>query len=193
MVANRWDRKVGRDKDDHAAESKVYARRLVEAMDHRSILDCGAGLCSEYDGYREDGYEIDYQALDQSAEFVKMAQDRCIPVTEASIEDIPHEDGEFDAVYTRHVLEHLRGYERAIAEMVRVARKEVIIVWSIPPHDENAPDEITMNDGLYHNSYNRAKLEEYILSLPGVLMFDWTPLGNHETILTIEMEQGECE
>lgn len=59
MAANWWDRHIGADTNietfkgwvsDHTAESKVYARRLVQAMGCRSILDCGAGLCSEYDG-----------------------------------------------------------------------------------------------------------------------------------------------
>lgn len=202
MVAkNWWDRHVGEDTSietfkgwvsDHTAASKVYARRLVQAMEHKSFLDCGAGLCSEYDGYREDGYDIDYRALDQTVQFVKMARDRCIPVTEGSIENIPHEDGEFDVVYTRHVLEHLPYYEKAIAEMVRVASKEAIIVWFIPPHEGDEPDEIRVMDGdLYHNSYNRAKLEEFIRGLPGVAMFDWTPIGDREVILAIEKERVE--
>jgi len=46
----------------------------------------------------------------------------------ARIEDLPFADGEFDTVVCTHVIEHVLEYQKAIAELRRIARKRLIIV-----------------------------------------------------------------
>ena len=48
--------------------------------------------------------------------------------TAANIENLPFKDGEFDTVITTHTLEHVRDLPKAVAEIKRVAKKEVVIV-----------------------------------------------------------------
>lgn len=47
---------------------------------------------------------------------------------EANIEKLPYKDNSFDTVVTTHTLEHVRDLPKAIAELRRVAKKELIIV-----------------------------------------------------------------
>ncbi|CAN7602568.1 class I SAM-dependent methyltransferase [Neorhizobium tomejilense] len=46
----------------------------------------------------------------------------------AKIEDLPFADGEFDTVVCTHVIEHVLEYQKAIAELRRIAKKRLIIV-----------------------------------------------------------------
>ena len=57
-------------------------------------------------------------------------RDRCPTVffCEASIEQLPFGDKEFDTVVSTHTLEHVRDVRRAIDELRRVARRRVIVV-----------------------------------------------------------------
>ncbi len=46
----------------------------------------------------------------------------------AKIEALPFSDGEFDTVICTHVIEHVLEYQKAIAELRRIARKRLVIV-----------------------------------------------------------------
>ena len=47
---------------------------------------------------------------------------------EADIEKLPFKDKSFDTVITTHTLEHVRDLDKAVTEIRRVAKKEIIIV-----------------------------------------------------------------
>lgn len=51
-----------------------------------------------------------------------------IKFIEGNIEKLPFKDKSFDTVLTTHTLEHVRNLDKAIAEIRRVAKKEIIIV-----------------------------------------------------------------
>src|ERR1035437_1315796 len=124
---------------NHTAPSKVEARRHVAQSGYKSILDVGCGLCSEYAGYKADGYEIEWRGVDSCADLVNLTIPRMpFKVTKADAELLPFPDKFFDVVYIRHVLEHLKSCQAAIREAVRVARKEVLIVWFLRPTYEKA-------------------------------------------------------
>lgn len=46
----------------------------------------------------------------------------------ANIENLPFEDNEFDIVTCHHTIEHVRNLDKAISELKRVAKKQLIIV-----------------------------------------------------------------
>lgn len=172
---------------DCNAKSRVITREHIIRNGYKSILDCGAGPCSEYYGYKGQKYDIEYKAIDTSENFVSNAIARGISITNNSIDDIPHEDNSSDVVYVRHVLEHLNDPDKAIKEMIRVAKKEVIIIFFIPPHD--ADPIIRIGDGIYHNIYNKKKIEDLILSDDKTRCIDWEDIGPRETILHIYIKQ----
>ena len=159
---------------DADSPQRKALREHAIARSYSSILDAACGLCIEYDGLKKDGIDIEYQGLDITPKLVERANSRGIPVVLGSIENIPFEDRTFDLAYGRHILEHLEYYELALAELIRVAKKEVFISFFIDP---STAEEIklTLCDGgvLYHNVYEKTKLERFILNHPKVRSIEW--------------------
>ncbi len=75
-------------------------------------------------------------AVDQSAPMVEIAVRYGIDAQVAGAEDLPFEDGAFDAVVAGFLLNHLARPERAVAELARVCRGRVAMtVWDLPDHN----------------------------------------------------------
>lgn len=169
------------------AASRVQARNYVVSKKYQSILDVACALGTDFFGYKNNKIVISYQGIEIAPFLVERAQKLGINVTWGTIENIAREDSAFDVTYARHVLEHLEYYELAINELIRVAKREALIVFFIAPHDEpDVIDPIPANGHiLYHNRYNKQKLEAYILSNPKVDHIEWEPSGDREMILHI--------
>ena len=84
---------------------------------------------------------ISYTGLDITAFLVHKAQKMGINAREGSIEKLPFDNSSFQLVYVRHLLELLDYYERALTEAIRVAEKEVMVIFFIPPQLDQ-PDRI---------------------------------------------------
>lgn len=160
---------------DHTTRSKVASRQYIQQQRYASILDCGAGLCSEYTGYKLDRYSIRYQAIDSCDKFVQRGQALGINIVQGSVEAIPKPDQSVDVVYLRHVLEHLPGYEQAISEAIRVARQEVLIVFFLVPtkspatiHNKHSAFPNSIGPMIHHNRYNLQELVQFITAQPDV-------------------------
>lgn len=190
---NWWDNNTTEEQmlewvGDYNAKTKKIAREHIKSRGYKSILDCGAGLCSEYDGYKKDGYDIDYKAIDTCDKFVKIASNRGINIKNCSIEDIRHfNQASVDVVYIRHILEHLNSAYNAISESIRVAKKEVLIIFFIKPHDTY---EIKRTgNGIPHNIYNKQEVEKRIKEFPRVDHIEWEEIDKNEIILHIWIKQ----
>lgn len=178
---NWWDNNTNEEQmlgwvGDYTASSKVVSRKHIIGKRYKSILDCGAGLCSEYYGYKADGYKIKYSAIDGCEKFVERAKNVGINIVLAELDHIPFPDNSFDVVYIRHVLEHLPRYEDALKEAIRVTKKEVVVVFFIPPTDKE--DAINFDGALYHNFYNKDKMVSFLYSLPEVDKIETQDVGN---------------
>jgi len=165
------------------AISRVLVRLHIIQKEYASILDAGCGFCMDYDALKRSCPEIKYLGLDISSTFVSKAQERGIPVELGRIQNIPCLDSSIDVVYARHILEHLDTYQDAIKEMVRVANKEVIIVFFMAP-DKSANDKGGMvNVGgytTYQNRYSRSKMEAFLKTLDKVKSFSWQEVKNKD-------------
>lgn len=158
--------------------SKIHCRNYVVSKQYKSIIDCGCGLATDYFGFKNDNYEIEYTGLDSCKYLVDLNKNYGIRMIEAELEkelDIP--DNSYECVYSREVLEHLSSYEKTISEFVRIATKEVMIVFFIKPDDEEQVNYWEEED-LYHNKYNKEKLENFIINLPKVESFFWTEVDD---------------
>jgi len=206
---------------DHNQASKVYCRKYIVEKQYKSMVDCGCGLATDFFALKNDGYSIAYTGIDSCKFIVDTNRSNGIDMVEAELEQpLPIEDNKYDVAYCREVLEHLSYYENAINEFIRIASKEVIIVWFIKPIEEwqweeeikdkilrmkkehfeeqykintenGLTDPLLVKDidivisddnkeinywkpeDLYHNKYDKNKLENFILSNPKVEKIFW--------------------
>lgn len=162
------------------ADTRFYIRENIIRNGYQSVLDIPCGLCVDYPLLKKACPKINYLGIDITPLFVQENTAKGNPCRWGRIQEIPCEDSSFDVVYSRHILEHLDSYEVAIKELVRVAKKEVMIVFFIAPH-EGTPDlEIIADvDGypIYHNRYNKSKIDTYLRTLPKIKYYFWQNVG----------------
>jgi ubiquinone/menaquinone biosynthesis C-methylase UbiE len=155
---------------DNTQPSKVICRRYIADKKYESILDCGCGLCTESDGYESMGYKIKYTGIDFTKFLVEKNVARGIDCIHGKVNKMHmFSDNQFDVVYARHLLEHMAVHQayQAITEMIRVAKKEVIIVWFIPPSNKGYDKAVysyfhNEDQGLYHNEYSEQAMRFHI-------------------------------
>jgi len=111
---------------------KSESRRHIASRGYKSVLDAGAGVCSEYYGFRADGYQIDYTATDITPKFVNHAAAQGIKALVAPMENLPFEDNSFECGICHDVLNHQKDPIPALLEMLRVTEKEIIVSFFKP-------------------------------------------------------------
>lgn len=153
--------------------SQLYAiRKYVKPGE--SFLDYGAGSGTTYEAMEKAGIKVDYKGLD----VIKKNADWCNEHFETdvfnfnpTIHQIDADDKSFDVVYSRHVVDHMDSFERAMDEHKRVAKRLVIVVGWVPfsNQDEHEiknidyrPSGGILYPNEYTNSYSKKKVEEYL-------------------------------
>lgn len=174
---------------DFNKNDKIYCRKYVATQGYKSLIDCGCGLATEFFGYKNDNYDINYTGLDSCQFLIERNKEQNITMIEAELESpLSILDSSYECVYCREVLEHLSYYENAIKEFIRIGQKEIIISWFIKP--DSKEDEINYWDieDLFHNKYNIEKLEKFILDNPKVDSLFWKQVSEKENILHIKLK-----
>ena len=173
---------------DYKAESKVFCRKYIASKGYKSILDCGCGVCTEYYGYKNDGYPIEYKGVDATPKLVALGLKNGIDVVEGYLEALPAADASVDVCYIRHILEHLPYYGDAINEAMRVAAKEVVICWFIKPDDQ--PDLVNYDatNNLYHNRYNIDGVLNLIQAHPRFESCETQDINAQESLFKIKLK-----
>jgi len=174
------------------AISRILARLHIVHAGYQSILDVGCGMCVDYVPFKRNIPNLIYQGIDIAPVFIERAHELDIPAQDGRVQKMPFANSSFDVVYARHLLEHLDTYKDAIKEMVRVAAKEVLIVFFSVPAD-NVIDKISMMNvnghALFQNRYSKAKLEAFLKTLDKVKSFTWQVVKNRdEAILHLMVE-----
>jgi ubiquinone/menaquinone biosynthesis C-methylase UbiE len=172
---------------DVNAESRVVARRYIKSCNYTSILDIPCGFCTEFVGLQQDAIALQYYGVDISQGLVELANQKNLSVIQASIEEIPYPDSFVDLCYARHIFEHIISYEKALNELIRVANKEVIIIFSIIPSAK--PNSIRLWNGIYFNHYNKASFETLTLVNQKVHRIAWQAINHQEIMLHIYLRQ----
>lgn len=170
--------------------SRMLVRKHMSAKKYQSVLDIPCGLCIDYLPLKKINPALIYVGIDITESFVSRAKGINIPALHGRIQNIPCSDSSFDIAYSRHILEHLDSYEQAIKELVRVAKKEVLIVFFRKPQDKDTDVIMTGDyvDGfpIYHNLYSKTKFECFLNSITKIknFIFEDVP-GTDECILHI--------
>lgn len=172
---------------DFNVHSKVFVRNYVKGKGFKSIVDFGCGPATEFFGYKNDNYPITYIGVDSSEVLNRFITSQGVTALLAEVEEVPLPDSCTDVAFSRHVLEHLPTFKLALGEMIRVADKEVINVFFIPPTDEPEKIDFYAPDQLYHNRYNRKDIENFCNSNPKVKSLRWEKINEKEEVLFLEM------
>ena len=167
---------------DAQANSRIFIREYLQKTSYITLLDIPCGTCIDYLAFSQYNPFLKYTGLDITEPMVKQARALGANAHIGSIENIPFDDSSFDVAYTRHLLEHLSYYTKAVSELIRVAKHEAIVIFFIIPTCE--PDEIKLTEDrdamLYHNHYNKDIFEAFILTHKKVKEIRWDNLGNTE-------------
>lgn len=179
-MSNFWDELLG---DDEHAASYMMTYGEGPGCDTRhtlgsfinngeSVLDVGCGPGWNFDHFMQFGPAIsNYKGLDYSERFVRVANDRAMQIAKTSsgpfaigdVRDVREPDESWDVVVMQDVLEHTNGYEKPVAEALRVAKKRAIFTfWHLTENDDHTNDD--GNDG-YGAWYSRPKWEAFLDTL----------------------------
>jgi len=168
---------------------RVYCRKYIAEKLYESILDCGCGMATDYYGFKEENYPINYAGLDSCTYLIELHRSNGIPMIDAELDNpLPVAEDSYDCVYGREIMEHLQYHRRALDEFIRIAKKEVIISWFIKP--DHKPEDIRYrrDEDIFHNKYNIDQLQNFILSNDKVESFTWVEPNDKHVVLHIMLK-----
>jgi len=103
--------------------SRASLLSVIEELDRSagSLLDVGCGDGSFLGVIKERGWDV------VGCDIVSRTKDQSTTYVRCSADNLPFQDNSFDVVTCHHTLEHVLDLNRAISELKRVARKQVIV------------------------------------------------------------------
>jgi SAM-dependent methyltransferase len=104
-------------------DPRILARIRAALGDARTVVNVGAGS-----GAYEPA-ELELVAVEPSEVMIAQRPEGAAPVVRACAEELPFEDGSFDAAMAVLSDHHWRDHARGLAEMRRVARTVVLFTW----------------------------------------------------------------
>jgi SAM-dependent methyltransferase len=121
-----YDRIGGGYSDRRRADPRIAAQIEQAPGDSRSLLNVGAGAGS----YEPSDRAV--TAVEPSAEMIGQRASDAAPVVQAGAEELPFDDDSFDAAIAVFSDHHWSDRPRGIREMLRVARRRVLILNADP-------------------------------------------------------------
>ena len=105
----------------------VHMRKFLTALAQlapnlKSLLDVGCRYGYALNDALAAFPEARLVGVDIVPEFVEDTRDVGVEAVQASIEELPFADGEFDWVFSSHTLEHAKDVQKAAFELTRVAK-----------------------------------------------------------------------
>lgn len=187
-----WDKEIKEQFTDFkswvgnsSATSKVVIRDFIIKEGYKSVTDFGCGMCDDYFQYKI--IPIVWTGIEGSDYLYKHSQEKEIPVIYAEAHNTALPDSSTEVSYSRHVLEHQADYKPILSEMIRVASKLVIHTFFIPPRDKEIIS-YNKDNNLYHNTFSRPEMEEFLMNNPKVKTFGWmNEVAPTEEALIIEL------
>ncbi len=123
-------------REGHEGKQHPSRLKLISLLDGMTtVLDAGCGTGVMFEVLREARPDLDYTGVDVTEHFICTAQQmypddaarfRCHSVFEPL-------DRNYDAVFCRHLLEHLPDFAPAVEKLYTAARKKLLVVFYLPP------------------------------------------------------------
>jgi len=147
------------------APVRKIIRRIIK-KNKGSVLDVGCGPGIEFEGLKKDKIDVNYLGVDVSNKMVKIASELHPDgnFINARVEDLPFEDRKFTTTICNHLLEHVKNYQVAIRELLRVTNKTALLVFFINPDEKPTSRHIGYDNTIY-TKYNRTELINFINQL----------------------------
>jgi SAM-dependent methyltransferase len=115
---------IGKSYTDFRREDPRIGARIRAALgDARTVVNVGAGAGSY------EPRDLEVTAVEPSETMIAQRPEGAAPVVRASAEELPFEDGSFDAAMVVLSDHHWRDHDRGLAELRRVARRVVLLTW----------------------------------------------------------------
>ncbi|MBI5038125.1 MAG: class I SAM-dependent methyltransferase [Candidatus Kerfeldbacteria bacterium] len=112
----------------HQKQADALMELLASAGGRQlKILEAGCGTGRFLETLHQAGF-TNLTGLDQSSEMLSIAQAKAsVAPVQGDVYAMPFADNTFDVVYSVHVIMHLEDPRKAVAEMLRVSKKYVIL------------------------------------------------------------------
>jgi len=151
----------------------ALAQIIKQNHSGETVVDAACGTCVNWEVFKSVGASCRYIGVDRAQGLLDHARALYgdeIEYKPGYVQELPFEDGGAEVVIMRHILEHLEdGYVAAIEEGLRVASKELIIVFFLDPINE--PEDIISESDqdengctYFWNTYSLSKLQEFLVS-----------------------------
>jgi SAM-dependent methyltransferase len=175
MADNYWSKLMG--DDEHAASyMETYGEGPGALTRHElgkfindgeSVLDVGCGPGWNYEHFMTHGPKISkYLGLDYSERFVRVANQR--NPGQYQVGDLRNlfnqSRNEYDVVVMQDALEHTNGYEKPVAEALRVAKQRAIFTFWHLTDDDNPHINDDGDDG-WGAWYDKRQWEKFLDTL----------------------------
>lgn len=174
---------------DYNAESKIFVRNYIRKRGFKTLVDCGCGPATEFFGYKNDGYDIQYLGVDSSEFLIDLLKKKEVPVIKCSIDKIDLEDSSYEVAFSRHVLEHQPEFTAGLSEFIRIAKKEVVNVFFIKPTTEYQKIDYDPRENLFHNRYNLNDIEWFLSNNSKVSSWEWMNVNSSECVLVVKLKE----
>lgn len=113
---------------DHPLNVKDFKPVLDYIPRESTLLDVGCGRCTWLLFLRKHRPDVNAIGCDANPAYVQICRSRGVNARICDIMYLEFNDKEFDVVTAFHVLEHVEDDVKALSELVRVARKRVILI-----------------------------------------------------------------
>ena len=174
-------------------KSRYEYLKIIEEVNPKSVLDVGCGMGLDYEMYKSNKSIIEYHGVDVCEGFIKSNKENH-PEADfrvARAQELPFENNEFDLVTCRGVLEHLDEPYKAISEIARVSKHDVVLIWFLIPGKK---EKITLDkQGYYRNIYSENKIMDCLrengleLGYNIVIKDKLSPMKRHEVWILNKM------
>lgn len=167
---------------DHTAETKQTAAAYISKKKYKTVLDIACGTASFKKALELAGSKARYTGVDSANYWKLKGHDFTLVQNDAEdLKDIL--DKSFDVVFMRHILEHLPTFQRGLSEALRVAKKEVIVVFFNKPADKEEIRTVFDDGVVYTNIYSTKDIEKFLEDYT----YRWEDVNLQEIILYIKL------
>lgn len=187
-----WERKKRADFLEFDREIRHPVRKMiVDRAVGETVLDVGCATCIDYPLWRDAGFR--YTGVDFTKKFVDRAK-MLYPDVDARVADaldLPFEDGSYDLVYAKDLIEHIYpgGMWKAMGEMWRVAGMKMMVAFFKAPV-VGASVYRRNHLGFWLNRLDKVELLDFLRGLEGQVRVAWEEDVGYSKTALYEVERG---